>query len=190
MPSDADVAGQQGTVNTWSSVVGEASLNQPNLCQRVGINGGAAGDRVSLSFRPAVIAGRGHTQQSADDVDLQLGILDLLRLNVAEECYRSDRRAKKVNAFPWISSSSSFLASSRSSRALRTASDSPGGAAHSLVFSACRRLAPSWSRWPPTVRARCGEIGERPPVSPMRRNDLIFEPPREDPAHQDTFPQR
>src|SRR3954447_16485017 len=111
------------------AVVAEPAMDQLDLHQQVSVGGRSSPGRFTRPLQPPVVAGGGNPQQPADDADPEFGIVGLLRLDVAEELYRSDRRAKKANAFPRISSSSSFLASSRSNRAMRAASDSPVGAA-------------------------------------------------------------
>lgn len=119
VPADPDALGPHGTVDAGRAVVAEAAVNEPDLLEQCEVGGGPAAGRFTQPFDPAVVARCRNAQQPAGDADLQFGILGLLRLDVAEELYRSDRRAKKASAFPRISSSSSFFANSRSSLAIR-----------------------------------------------------------------------
>lgn len=118
MPADPNLTVHQCPMDPRSAVVAKPAVNESNLLDQSRILGSSAPRRFAQSLAPAVIARRRDAQQSANRADMKLRVLGLPRLDVAVELYCSERRAKKASAFPRISSSSSFLANSRSSRAI------------------------------------------------------------------------
>src|SRR5215212_1825428 len=117
---------------------------------------------------PAVVAGPGHAQHSADHADLELGIGRLLRVDVVVDDYRSVRRAKKASAFPRISSSSSLRASSRSRRRTFALSDSSSESPALFLdrFSAAARLSAARTQFEIDVAARLNSLASSTNVRP------------------------
>jgi hypothetical protein len=87
VPARDDLLGGQGMADPWCSVVGEAAVNQPNLFEQLLVGGGPTGRWLGQSLAPVVKPRRRDAKQSTDDGDVQIGILGLLRVDVAVDRY-------------------------------------------------------------------------------------------------------
>src|SRR5687767_6575738 len=93
------------------AVVAEAQIDLAYLSQQQALLDRMCRGFLVLASTPVVVAGPGHTQHLAHQLDVDLGIVGLLRTNVGVDVYWSARRAKKASAFPRISSSCSLRSS-------------------------------------------------------------------------------
>jgi hypothetical protein len=82
-----DLLGSQGMADPWRSVVGEAAVDQPDLLEQLLISGGPTGRWLDQALAPVVKPRRRDAEQSTDDGDIQIGILGLLRVDIAVDRY-------------------------------------------------------------------------------------------------------
>src|SRR5437899_8573898 len=109
---------EQLAVHPRRPIEAELVMDGPDLEQQRLVSRRPASRRPGDPLDPVVVARAGNAQHPAHHADPQATVLGLLRRDVAVDLYWSLRRAKKASAFPRISSSSCFCASSRFKRAI------------------------------------------------------------------------